>query len=76
MAHRAGSATAAVVHAVGEELHFGNAALRLGLSQPQVSRHVANLEHARGVEVGSHAELMTRGGTYAELFSLQAAAYA
>jgi ATP-binding cassette, subfamily B, bacterial len=34
------------------------------------------LEHGRVVEFGSHAELMTRGGTYAELFSLQAAAYA
>lgn len=34
------------------------------------------LEGGRAVEVGSHAELMTRGGTYAELFSLQAAAYA
>ena len=34
------------------------------------------LEHGRVVEFGSHAELMARGGTYAELFSLQAAAYA
>jgi ATP-binding cassette subfamily B protein len=34
------------------------------------------LEHGRVVEFGSHAELITRGGTYAELFSLQAAAYA
>jgi ATP-binding cassette subfamily B protein len=34
------------------------------------------LERGRVVEVGSHAELIARGGTYAELFSLQAAAYA
>jgi ATP-binding cassette subfamily B protein len=34
------------------------------------------LEHGRVVEVGSHAGLMAVGGTYAELFSLQAAAYA
>jgi ATP-binding cassette, subfamily B, bacterial len=34
------------------------------------------LEHGDVVEAGSHAELMAAGGTYAELFSLQAAAYA
>ena len=28
------------------------------------------------IESGSHAELMARGGTYAELFGLQATAYA
>jgi ATP-binding cassette subfamily B protein len=34
------------------------------------------LDGASVVEVGSHAELMQRGGTYAELYSLQAASYA
>jgi ATP-binding cassette subfamily B protein len=34
------------------------------------------LEHGRVLEVGSHAELIAAGGTYAELFALQAAAYA
>jgi ATP-binding cassette subfamily B protein len=34
------------------------------------------LDGARVVEVGSHAELMARGGTYAELYSIQASSYA
>ncbi len=33
------------------------------------------LDGARVVEVGSHQELMTRGGQYAELYGIQAAAY-
>jgi ATP-binding cassette subfamily B protein len=33
------------------------------------------LDGARVVEVGSHGELMARGGQYAELYDLQAAAY-
>jgi ATP-binding cassette, subfamily B, bacterial len=34
------------------------------------------LDGARVVEVGSHTELMARRGTYAELYSIQAASYA
>jgi ATP-binding cassette subfamily B protein len=33
------------------------------------------LDGARVVEIGSHDELMARGGTYAELYGIQAAAY-
>jgi ATP-binding cassette, subfamily B, bacterial len=33
------------------------------------------LDGARVVEVGTHEELMTKGGTYAQLYGIQAAAY-
>jgi ATP-binding cassette subfamily B protein len=33
------------------------------------------LDGARVVEVGTHAELMTRGAQYSELYGIQAAAY-
>jgi ATP-binding cassette subfamily B protein len=33
------------------------------------------MDGARVVEVGSHDELMARGGQYAELYSIQAKAY-
>ena len=34
------------------------------------------LDGARVVEVGSHDELMAAGGTYADLYGIQAASYA
>jgi ATP-binding cassette subfamily B protein len=33
------------------------------------------LENARVVDQGTHSELLGRGGTYAELYNLQAAGY-
>lgn len=36
---------------------------------------IVYLEGGRAVEAGSHAELMARGGRYAELFEMQAAGY-
>jgi ATP-binding cassette subfamily B protein len=33
------------------------------------------VEHGRVQEIGSHEELLAKGGRYAELFQLQAAGY-
>jgi len=33
------------------------------------------MDGARVVEVGSHEDLMTRGGPYSELYGIQASAY-
>ncbi len=33
------------------------------------------LEHGRVIELGTHGDLMARGGPYAELYRIQAAAY-
>jgi len=36
---------------------------------------IAVLDGARVVEVGTHEELLARGGSYAELYNIQASAY-
>ena len=36
---------------------------------------IVAIDGARVAEVGSHDELMARGGTYAQLYGIQAAAY-
>ncbi len=44
-------------------------------STVRMADHIVVLSEGRVVEEGSHDELMTRGGPYARLFSLQAAGY-
>ncbi|MGV3759459.1 MAG: ABC transporter ATP-binding protein, partial [Actinomycetota bacterium] len=44
-------------------------------STVRMADRIVVLDGARVVEVGSHAELMARGGHYAELYEIQAAAY-
>ncbi len=44
-------------------------------STVRMADHIVVLDGARLVEVGSHEELLAAGGTYSELFGIQAAAY-
>jgi len=44
-------------------------------STVRMADRIVLLDGARVVEVGTHEELMARGGQYAELYSIQAAAY-
>jgi ATP-binding cassette subfamily B protein len=44
-------------------------------STVRMADHIVVLDGARVVEAGSHEELMAQGGTYAELYGIQAAAY-
>jgi ATP-binding cassette subfamily B protein len=44
-------------------------------STVRMADHIIVMDGARVVETGSHEQLMARGGTYAELYSIQAAAY-
>jgi ATP-binding cassette subfamily B protein len=44
-------------------------------STVRMADHIVVLDGARVVETGSHEELMARGGSYAELYRIQAAAY-
>jgi ATP-binding cassette, subfamily B, bacterial len=44
-------------------------------STVRMADHIVVLDGARVVQTGSHDELMAAGGTYAELYRIQAAAY-
>ncbi|AIZ63313.1 ABC transporter ATP-binding protein [Hymenobacter sp. DG25B] len=44
-------------------------------STVRMANRILVIEHGQFVEIGSHAELLAKGGRYAELFQLQAAGY-
>lgn len=60
-----------------KELTTGRTAIYIShrFSTVRMADRILVIEHGRLIEQGSHEELMQLGGRYAELFTLQAAAY-
>ncbi len=59
------------------ELTRGKTAVLIShrFSTVRMADRILVIEHGKSVEIGSHEELLARGGRYAELFQLQAAGY-
>ncbi|MBO0357410.1 ABC transporter ATP-binding protein [Hymenobacter sp. BT186] len=59
------------------ELTKGKTAVLIShrFSTVRMADRILVVEHGKAVEIGSHEELLARGGRYAELFQLQAAGY-
>ena len=59
------------------ELTKGKTAVLIShrFSTVRMADRILVIEHGQPVEIGSHEELLARGGRYAELFQLQAAGY-
>lgn len=60
-----------------QELYRGRTVILIShrLSNVRSADRICVIDRGRLVEQGSHAELMDRGGLYAELFRLQASGY-
>ena len=65
---------AQAVKSAGGLLQTGAAAVKLEGGERMADR-ILVVEHGRVQEIGSHEELLAKGGRYAELFELQAAGY-
>ena len=67
---------AAAAHGTGE-IHTGRITILVShrFSTVRMADLIVVLDGARLVEVGTHDELMARGGPYSELYGIQAAAY-
>ena len=59
------------------ELTHGKMAVIIShrFSTVRMAEHIVVLKHGEIIEQGSHEELLTGNGLYAELFNLQAAGY-